>query len=182
MPTNAKKRWASSPTHAHKSNSRTVSESFFIPDTNDKATVYEALKPQLKSLLEGEKNQLARCANFLALLKEAFGFLWIGFYWVDNDEELVLGAFQGPLACMRIRYGRGVCGTAWKNGSVQIVPDVNAFPGHIACSSRSRSEIVIPIRQNNKIIGLLDVDSELYNTFDQIDATHLTAMLRIVIG
>ena len=130
-----------------------------------KAEKYRILLPQIKSLIEGE--------NVSAALKETFGFFWVGFYLVKG-EELVLGPFQGPIACTRIRKGRGVCGAAWAKAETFVVPDVDAFPGHIACSSLSRSEIVVPlIHENGEVWGVLDIDSESLNTFDETDARFL---------
>ncbi len=133
---------------------------------------YEALIPQLKSLISAETDQIANYANVSAALKEVFDFLWVGFYRV-SDKVLVLGPFQGPIACTRIAYGKGVCGFAWQEGKTIIVPDVDQFPGHIACSSRSKSEIVVPVVKEAKILAVLDVDSELLNNFDEIDAKYL---------
>jgi GAF domain-containing protein len=133
---------------------------------------YENLIPQLKALVEGEQNSIANLANITAALKETFHFFWVGFYIVDGDE-LVLGPFQGPIACTRIRKGKGVCGAAWEQQQTLVVPDVDAFPGHIACSSISKSEIVVPIFKNGHVVGVLDVDSENYNTFDADDAHYL---------
>lgn len=133
---------------------------------------YEALIPQLKSLISTETDQIANYANVSAALKEVFDFLWVGFYRV-SDKVLVLGPFQGPIACTRIAYGKGVCGFAWQEGKTVIVPDVDQFPGHIACSSRSKSEIVVPVVKEANIIAVLDVDSELLNNFDEIDAKYL---------
>ena len=133
---------------------------------------YEALIPQLKSLISTETDQIANYANVSAALKEVFDFLWVGFYRV-SDKVLVLGPFQGPIACTRIAFGKGVCGFAWQEGKIVIVPDVDQFPGHIACSSRSKSEIVVPVAKEANIIGVLDVDSELLNNFDEIDAKYL---------
>ena len=133
---------------------------------------YEALIPQLKSLLSTETDQIANYANVSAALKEVFDFLWVGFYRVSN-KVLVLGPFQGPIACTRIAFGKGVCGFAWQEGKTVIVPDVDQFPGHIACSSRSKSEIVVPVVKEANIIAVLDVDSELLNNFDEIDAKYL---------
>ena len=133
---------------------------------------YEALIPQLKSLISTETDQIANYANVSAALKEVFNFLWVGFYRV-SDKVLVLGPFQGPIACTRIAYGKGVCGFAWQEGKTVIVPDVDQFPGHIACSSRSKSEIVVPVVKGAKILAVLDVDSELLNNFDEIDAKYL---------
>jgi GAF domain-containing protein len=133
---------------------------------------YEALIPQLKSLISTETDQIANYANVSAALKEVFDFLWVGFYRV-SDKVLVLGPFQGPIACTRIAYGKGVCGFAWQEGKTIIVPDVDQFPGHIACSSRSKSEIVVPVVKEADILAVLDVDSELLNNFDEIDAKYL---------
>lgn len=133
---------------------------------------YEALIPQLKSLISAETDQIANYANVSAALKEVFDFLWVGFYRV-SDKVLVLGPFQGPIACTRIAYGKGVCGFAWQEGKTIIVPDVDQFPGHIACSSRSKSEIVVPVVKEANILAVLDVDSELLNNFDEIDAKYL---------
>lgn len=139
----------------------------------DKIEKYQTLLPQIKSLVEGEADLIANLANVSAALKETFGFFWVGFYLV-KEEELVLGPFQGPIACTRIKKGRGVCGTAWNKAETLIVPDVDAFPGHIACSSLSRSEIVVPlIRDGGEVWGVLDVDSEKLNTFDDTDARFL---------
>jgi L-methionine (R)-S-oxide reductase len=137
---------------------------------------YQSLLPQIKGLLEGEKDALANMANIAAALKEQFGWLWVGFYLVKQDE-LVLGPFQGPVACTRIRFGKGVCGHCWKESTTVIVPDVEKFPGHIACSSLSRSEIVVPLRLEEKIIGVLDVDSTELNQFDQIDQQYLEEII-----
>lgn len=133
---------------------------------------YRTLLPQLKSLLEGEDDLIANLANASAALKETFRFFWVGFYLVKG-EELVLGPFQGPIACTRIKKGRGVCGTAWAKAQTLVVPDVDAFPGHIACSSLSRSEIVVPLRNAEGVWGVLDIDSEELNSFDETDARFL---------
>lgn len=137
-----------------------------------KAEQYEALLPQIKALITGEPDQTANLANISAALKEQFGWLWVGFYLV-KDGELVLGPFQGPVACTRIRKGRGVCGTAWDRAETLVVPDVEAFPGHIACSSLSRSEIVVPLIHHGEVKGVLDVDSTDLNTFDETDKRYL---------
>lgn len=137
-----------------------------------KAEQYEALLPQIKALITGEPDQTANLANISAALKEQFGWLWVGFYLVKNGE-LVLGPFQGPVACTRIRKGRGVCGAAWERAETLVVPDVEAFPGHIACSSLSRSEIVVPLIHNGEVQGVLDVDSTDLNTFDETDKRYL---------
>ena len=139
----------------------------------DKQEMYETLLPQIASLVGNETDLIANMANIAAALKQTFGFFWVGFYLVKG-EELILGPFQGPIACTRIRKGRGVCGTAWAKAETLVVPDVDAFPGHIACSSLSRSEIVVPlIRENGEVWGVLDIDSESLNTFDEIDARFL---------
>ena len=133
---------------------------------------YESLLPQIKALLEGEPDLIANLANITGALKEQFNWLWIGFYLV-KDDELVLGPFQGPVACTRIKKGNGVCGTSWSKAETLIVPDVEKFPGHIACSSLSRSEIVVPIIRNNKVFGVLDADSIEPDQFDNIDQKYL---------
>jgi GAF domain-containing protein len=133
---------------------------------------YESLIPQIKGLMTGEDNLIANLGNIAAALKEQFNWLWVGFYWVEG-EELVLAPFQGPVACTRIKKGRGVCGTTWEKGMTLIVDDVEKFPGHIACSSASRSEIVIPVFQNGQIVGVLDVDSTELAHFDTIDQQYL---------
>ena len=137
-----------------------------------KQDTYLHLLPQIKALTEGETDVIANMANIVAALHEAFGFWWTGFYRVEG-KELVLGPFQGPIACTRISYGRGVCGTAWAQEKTVIVPDVHLFPGHIACSSASNSEIVVPVRRDGQVIAVLDIDSTEYNTFDTIDQQFL---------
>ena len=139
---------------------------------------YQALLPQIKGLLTGETNAVANMANICAALKEQFNFFWVGFYLVENNE-LVLGPFQGPVACTRIAYNRGVCGSAWAQQETLIVPNVEEFPGHIACSSLSKSEIVIPIFKDGKCIGVLDVDSQELDSFDLIDKKYLIAILEV---
>ena len=141
---------------------------------------YEALLPQIKGLLDGEPDLVANLANTTAALKEQFNWLWVGFYLVKADE-LVLGPFQGPVACTRIKKGRGVCGKSWADEKTLIVPDVAAFPGHIACSSLSQSEIVIPIFKNDTVIGVLDVDSELLNHFDETDQKYLQLIIDLIV-
>lgn len=140
---------------------------------------YEALLPQIKSLLEGETDLVANLANIAAALKEQFGWLWVGFYLVKEDE-LVLGPFQGPVACTRIKMGRGVCGTSWAKRETLIVPDVEKFPGHIACSSLSRSEIVLPLMKDNEVMGVLDVDSTDLNTFTEQDKHYLQQIIDLI--
>lgn len=145
-----------------------------------KQEVYQALLPQIKALLTGEPDLIANLANVCAVLKYQFNWFWVGFYLVKN-EELVLGPFQGPVACTRIKKGRGVCGTAWQKAETLIVPDVEKFAGHIACSSLSKSEIVVPIIRNNVVIGVLDVDSELLNQFDETDKQYLEKIITYII-
>lgn len=144
-----------------------------------KAEQYEALIPQIKGLLEGETDLVANLANTAAALKEQFGWFWIGFYLVKQDE-LVLGPFQGPVACTRIRKGRGVCGSSWATASTLIVPDVEKFPGHIACSSLSKSEIVVPLFKAGEVAGVLDVDSNEYNSFDETDQHYLEQIVALL--
>jgi L-methionine (R)-S-oxide reductase len=140
--------------------------------TGTKQEKYESLLPQIKAVIEGETDLIANLANVSACLKEQFGWLWIGFYIVKNDE-LVLGPFQGPLACTRIKKGKGVCGASWQKKQTLIVPDVNQFPGHIACSSLSISEIVVPIMRYGNVVAVLDADSEQYAHFDETDQLYL---------
>lgn len=140
---------------------------------------YALLLKQVASLIEGESDIIANMANVAAMIHSTFGFWWTGFYRVDG-EELVLGPFQGPLACSRIKFGRGVCGTAWKEQKTQVVPDVELFPGHIACSSLSRSEIVVPVWQGEKIVAVLDIDSEKLATFDEVDRVWLERIVEIL--
>ena len=140
---------------------------------------YENLLPQKKGLLEGEPDLIANLANVAAALKEQFGWFWVGFYLVKKDE-LVLGPFQGPVACTRIKKGRGVCGSSWQEAKTLIVPDVEKFPGHIACSSLSKSEIVIPLFKNNNVVGVLDVDSDKLNDFDETDQKYLEKILTLI--
>jgi L-methionine (R)-S-oxide reductase len=141
---------------------------------------YKSLLPQIKALVETESDLIANMANVCAALKFGFDFFWVGFYLI-KDNQLVLAPFQGPVACTRIPIGKGVCGTAWKNNEVLIVDDVDLFPGHIACSSLSKSEIVLPIYDENKrIVGVLDVDSDAYKTFDNTDKLYLTQVLELL--
>ena len=151
-----------------------MSENLYVSN-GSKAEKYQELVPQLKALLIGEKDEIANLANFVAALKETFGFFWVGFYLV-KENELVLGPFQGPIACTRIKKGKGVCGTSWEQGKAILVPDVDQFPGHIACSSLSKSEIVVPLIKNQKVIGVLDVDSDQLNDFDEVDEKYLTEL------
>ena len=140
---------------------------------------YERLLPQVKSLCEGESDLIAKMANISALLHYEFGFWWTGFYRVV-DNELLLGPFQGPLACVHIGYGKGVCGTAWKERRTVVVPDVEEFPGHIACSSESRSEIVVPMFCGEEVVAVLDIDSRELATFDDIDAHYLEQVVSLM--
>jgi GAF domain-containing protein len=149
-----------------------MSDSIVKLEGVSKWSQYESLLVQLESLLGGEKDTIANMANAAAAIKEVFGFFWVGFYIV-RDNQLVLGPFQGPIACTRIAFGRGVCGTAWKEARTLIVPDVEVFPGHIACSSLSKSEIVIPLVQEQKIWAVLDVDSDQVDKFDGVDSEFL---------
>ena len=144
-----------------------------------KTETYQSLIPQIKGLLDGEPDLVANLANTAAALKEQFRWFWVGFYIV-RDNELVLGPFQGPVACTRIRKGRGVCGSSWEKAETLIVPDVEAFPGHIACSSLSRSEIVVPIIRNKEVVAVLDVDSELINQFDETDKLYLEEIVDLL--
>ena len=140
--------------------------------TGSKAEQYETLLPQIKGLITGEPDLVANLANIAAALKEQFNWFWVGFYIVKKDE-LVLGPFQGPVACTRIRKGRGVCGSSWAEARTLLVPDVEKFPGHIACSSLSKSEIVVPVIRNDKVVAVLDVDSDELNYFDETDQRFL---------
>lgn len=154
-----------------------------IITAKDKAGIYSEILPQIKAVVSAESDMIANMANVSAILKEAFGFWWVGFYIVkpclSGGEELVLGPFQGPLACTRIKKGRGVCGTSWEQAQTIIVPDVEQFPGHIACSSLSRSEIVVPVfGPDGSVMGVLDIDSEHLATFDVVDKEWLEKMLK----
>ena len=147
--------------------------------TGSKTERYEALIPQLKALIASETDQVANYANVSAVLKECFGFFWVGFYRVI-ENELVLGPFQGPIACTRISFGKGVCGTAWKEMKTIIVPDVEKFPGHIACSSQTKSEIVVPVFVDGKVIAVLDVDSDINDNFDELDVKYLEVICALL--
>lgn len=140
---------------------------------------YESLVPQIKALIDGEPDLVANLANVVAALKEQFGWFWVGFYLVKGDE-LVLAPFQGPVACTRIRYGKGVCGSSWEQKQTLIVPDVEQFPGHIACSSLSKSEIVVPVIRDGKVIGVLDVDSDALDEFDTTDQRYLEEIVAAI--
>jgi L-methionine (R)-S-oxide reductase len=145
----------------------------------NKEEKYRLLLPQITALIDGETDLTANLANVTAALKETFGFFWVGFYLVKGDE-LVLGPFQGSIACTRIQLGRGVCGSSWQKAESIVVPDVDAFPGHIACSSLSKSEIVVPIIKNKVVVGVLDVDSAVYNDFDQTDEFYLNQLCALL--
>ena len=144
-----------------------------------KQDTYQSLLPQIEALTDGETDSIAKMANVAAALHQTFGFWWTGFYRVV-DDELVLGPFQGPVACMHIPFGRGVCGTAWQRQETIIVPNVHEFAGHIACSSESKSEIVVPVIRDGKVIAVLDIDSAEYNTFDDTDKTYLEQIIRVI--
>jgi len=151
-----------------------------IIKTGTREEQYLELIPQIAGLLEGEPDLIANMANITAALKEQFGWLWIGFYIV-KENELVLGPFQGPIACKRIKKGRGVCGTAWEQMKTIIVEDVNQFPGHITCSSLSKSEIVLPLIRNNEVVAVLDVDHSVYSTFDKTDELFLSEIIGLIV-
>lgn len=156
-----------------------MAETLYLSAT-DKAGKYQELLPQLEALITGEPDLTANLANITAGLREAFGFFWVGFYLVKNDQ-LVLGPFQGPIACTRIGFGKGVCGTSWAEKRTQLVPDVDAFPGHIACSSASKSEIVVPVfNKSGEVEMVLDVDSDQLADFDLIDQQYLEQLAQII--
>jgi len=157
-----------------------MAEELFIPQTTDRKTVYETLIPQIQALIESESDLIANLANISAVLKEAFGFFWVGFY-IAKEGELVLGPFQGPLACTRIPFNKGVCGASYSQQKTIIVPDVDAFPGHIACSSASKSEIVLPVfHRNGTVAMVLDVDSDQLDDFSEVDAKWLGSVIRLI--
>ena len=154
-------------------------ENFKVTSTT-KEEIYKEILPQIEAILNGETDLIANTSNFCAMLKEAFDFWWVGFYFVKqtkDSQQLVLGPFQGPLACTRINYGKGVCGTAWKQKQTIIVPNVDEFPGHIACSSLSKSEIVVPVVRNGEVVAVLDIDSKELNTFSFTDKEYLEDIL-----
>ncbi|MGO3918164.1 GAF domain-containing protein [Acinetobacter venetianus] len=150
-----------------------------ILQQGQKAEQYQSIIPQIQAIIEDETDVIANLANICAALKQQFDWFWIGFYLV-KDNELVLGPFQGPIACTRIAIGRGVCGRAWQQQQVIIVPDVDQFPGHIACSSASRSEIVLPMMKNGECLGVLDIDSSELNQFDEVDAKYLKQLITMI--
>ncbi|MDR9397661.1 MAG: GAF domain-containing protein [Salibacter sp.] len=154
-----------------------MAESISVVNNLKKEEKYKQLIQQVKALVDGETNRIANMANVCAALKEVFNFFWIGFYLVENDQ-LVLGPFQGPVACTRISKGKGVCGTAWSKNKTMLIPDVEQFPGHIACSAQSKSEIVLPFYNGqNQIAGVLDIDSDQLNSFDETDSQYLEKLL-----
>lgn len=144
-----------------------------------KVEQYQSILPQIQAIVEDEADVIANLANICAALRQQFGWFWIGFYLVKGNE-LVLGPFQGPIACTRIAKGRGVCGSAWQQQQIIVVPDVDQFPGHIACSSDSKSEIVLPIIKNGECVGVLDIDSDELNQFDEVDAEHLQQLMAMI--
>ena len=156
-----------------------MAEDLNITTSTDKVEQYTALIPQIEALLYGEPDLVANLANIAAALKEQFKWFWVGFYMV-KDGELILAPFQGPVACTRIKLGKGVCGAAWEQEKTLVVPDVEEFPGHIACSSLSRSEIVVPVFNNGVVVGVLDVDSELLDQFDETDARFLEDVVKLI--
>jgi GAF domain-containing protein len=156
-----------------------MAEDLTITHSTDKQEQYDSLFPQIEALLYGETDLVANLANIAAALKEQFKWFWVGFYMV-KDGELVLAPFQGPVACTRIAKGRGVCGASWEQAKTLIVPDVDAFPGHIACSSLSRSEIVVPLFHQGEVVGVLDVDSEELDQFDETDAKYLEQIVKLI--
>lgn len=156
-----------------------MAEDLTILKTASKEEKYQSIIPQIKALVEGEDDLIANLANVCAALKEQFGWFWVGFYLV-KDDELVLGPFQGPVACARIKKGKGVCGASWQREEVLVVPNVDEFPGHIACASASKSEIVLPFYLHGQIVGVLDVDSEYLSHFDDVDSEYLKVILTLI--
>ena len=157
-----------------------MAEDLFIPQTTDRKTIYETIIPQIQALIESESDLTANLANVAAVLKEAFDFFWVGFY-IAKEGQLVLGPFQGPVACTRIPFHKGVCGASYSQQKTLIVPDVDAFPGHIACSSAARSEIVLPVfHRNGTVAMVLDVDSDELDDFNETDAEWLESMIRLI--
>ena len=157
-----------------------MAEDLTLIKEGTKEEKYESLIPQINGLLYGESNLIANLSNISAALKEGMDFFWVGFYLVDSDEELVLGPFQGPVACTRIKKGKGVCGSSWQRDQVLIVPNVDEFPGHIACASASKSEIVLPVKKDGKIIGVMDVDSDELSDFDETDQKYLQQIIDLI--
>ena len=160
-----------------------MAEELIIASTTDKVERYKTLIPQIEGLVSGESDVVANLSNIAAALRQTMNFFWVGFYLVKNDTgkpELVLGPFQGPIACTRIGFGKGVCGASWKERKVILVPNVDEFPGHIACSSASKSEIVLPAFKNNEVALVLDVDSDVLNDFDEIDQHYLSQVMHLI--
>lgn len=160
-----------------------MAEELIIASTTDKTERYKTLIPQIEALIAGETDVVANLSNIAAALKQTLNFFWVGFYIVKNNagkQELVLGPFQGPIACTRIGFGKGVCGASWKEKKVMLVPNVDEFPGHIACSSASKSEIVLPAFKNNEVALVLDVDSDQLNDFDEVDEHYLSMVMRAI--
>ncbi|MCU0239879.1 MAG: GAF domain-containing protein [Pyrinomonadaceae bacterium] len=158
-----------------------MAESLAFSKTSDRKTIYAEITPQIEALVSGETDLVANLANICAVLKEAFGFFWVGFY-LKKENQLVLNAFQGTIACTRIDFDKGVCGHAYTTREIVIVPNVDEFPNHIACSSASKSEIVLPIFKDGEIFGVLDVDSDKLNDFNEIDAHGLQEIIKIIEG
>ena len=156
-----------------------MAEDLSILKEASKEEKYISIIPQIKALLGGENDLIANLANISAALKEQFNWFWVGFYLI-KDDELVLGPFQGPVACTRIKKGKGVCGSSWQQEKTLIVPNVDEFPGHIACASASKSEIVLPIYSNGKVMGVLDVDSEYLSHFDEVDSKYLNEIIKLL--
>ena len=157
-----------------------MAESVHIPsEVTSKKERYESLLPQLKALVEGEDDVIANTANIMAALKYSMNFFWVGIYFVKNDF-LILGPFQGPVACVKIAFGKGVCGTCWEKGKTIVVPDVDAFPGHIACNAESKSEIVVPVFKDGKVKAIIDVDSDVKSSFDETDAEYLEKIAAMI--
>ena len=156
-----------------------MAESLTISQSNSKTERYKTLMPQIESLVTGEPDLIANLSNITAALKQTFGFFWVGFYLVKGNE-LVLGPFQGPIACTRIAFGKGVCGASWKEKKIILVPNVDEFPGHIACSSDSKSEIVLPAFNNEQVFLVLDVDSDQLNDFDETDRQQLGRLMKVI--
>ena len=157
-----------------------MAENLYVPKNATKQEKYEALLPQIEALTAYETDLVANLANISSALHQVFSWWWVGFYWV-KENELVLAPFQGSIACTRIAFGKGVCGTAWKERKIQLVPDVEQFPGHIACSSATKSEIVVPIfNQNDEVMGVLDVDSERDDVLDEIDVFYLEKISKMI--
>ncbi len=157
-----------------------MSADLYIPENATKQEKYEVLLPQMEALMAYESDLVANLANISSALHQVFSWWWVGFYWV-KENELVLAPFQGSIACTRIAFGKGVCGTAWKERKTQLVPDVEQFPGHIACSSATKSEIVVPIfNQNDEVMGVLDIDSDLYDVLDETDVFYLEKISKMI--